>query len=279
MIDWTHWHNEPYLIGGLIGMAWLYALATGPLRARLAPGAPYPRGRAWCFYTALVLFYLAVGSPFDQIGERFLFSAHMMQHQILVYPVAVLWVVGLPPWLVDAVASRPIIRPIGYLLTRPIITGLALVLTQSIWHVPALYDLALQDRFVHVLEHLMFFGTAVLYWWPVLSTSKLWPPISLPGQMLYLVAVMIGMTPLFAFLTFSPEVLYPTYEYAPRLIPGFDPAEDQLVAGIIMKLGGIFMTFAAFAYVFTRWYLQTERREHNRQRTVPSSPPRATVNS
>ena len=80
MIDWRHWHNEPYLVGGLIFLGWLYAILCGPLRARLAPpGEPWPRRKAWAFYGALVIFYLAVGSPLDQIGERFLLSAHMVQ--------------------------------------------------------------------------------------------------------------------------------------------------------------------------------------------------------
>jgi putative membrane protein len=260
MIEWTHWHNEPYLVGGLILMAWAYALATGPLRSRIAPDTPFPRSRAWCFYTSLLLFYLAVGSPLDQIGERFLFSAHMLQHQLLTYPSAILWVVGLPPWLVDRVAAQPGWRRIGYFATRPIAAGLAYVITQTVWHAPALYDWALQNRLVHVIEHVTFFGSAVLYWWPLLSPSQIWPPTRLPAQMMYLVAVAIGMTPLFAYLTFSPDVLYPTYEFAPRLIRNFDPAADQLLAGVMMKLGGVFMTFGALGFVFFRWYRRSEMR-------------------
>ena len=60
MIEWTHWHNEPILIGGLIFLGWLYAILAGPWRERLAPGQPYPRRQAIAFYSALVIFYLAV---------------------------------------------------------------------------------------------------------------------------------------------------------------------------------------------------------------------------
>jgi putative membrane protein len=86
MLDWTHWHNEPYLIGGLIVIGWLYALATGPFRARLAPpGTSFSRSHAWRFHSSLFVFYLAVGSPLDQAGERFLLSAHMVQHLSLIH--------------------------------------------------------------------------------------------------------------------------------------------------------------------------------------------------
>ena len=40
MIDWRHWHNEPWLIGGLVVAGWLWAVLAGPFRVRLAPGSP-----------------------------------------------------------------------------------------------------------------------------------------------------------------------------------------------------------------------------------------------
>jgi putative membrane protein len=260
MIDWRHWHNEPYLVGGLIFLGWLYALLCGPLRARLAPGEPFPRRHAFRFYAALVIFYLAVGSPLDQMGERFLLSAHMVQHQLLTYPAAVLFLLGLPPWLVARTVDRPALRSLGRLLSHPVICGLIYVVVLSGWHAPALYDWALQDKLVHVIEHVTFFLASLFYWWPVLSPSRAFPPLRAPGQMLYLVAVTIGMTPVFAFIAFSTDVLYPTYEYAPRIFAGFDPAEDQLLGAVIMKTGGMAVTFIAFGVAFYRWYQATERR-------------------
>ncbi|HEY0968844.1 MAG TPA: cytochrome c oxidase assembly protein [Opitutaceae bacterium] len=254
MIDWRHWHNEPYLVGGLIFLGWAYGIACGPLRGLIAPGQPWPRRQAACFYTSLLIFYLAVGSPLDQIGERFLLSAHMIQHQLLIYPAAVLMLFGLPTWLVGTVTGRPGLRSLLRVLTHPIICGLLYTLIMSAWHVPALYDWALQDKFVHVVEHVTFFIAALFYWWPLLSPSKEFPPAGRGAQMLYLIAVTIGMTPVFAFITFSSDVLYPTYEYAPRLFASFSPTDDQLLGGAIMKLGGLSVTLIAFAFAFYDWY-------------------------
>ncbi len=260
MLDWTHWHNEPHLVGGLILLGWLYALATGPFRLRLAPvGTPWPRGHAIRFYSALVIFYLAVGSPLDQAGERFLLSAHMVQHQLIIYPAAILFLTGLPPWLVSRVTARPGVRLPCRLLLQPKTCALAYTAIISLWHLPALYDWALRERTVHILEHVTFFVAALLYWWPLLSPSREFPPARHALQMLYLLAVTLLMTPLFAYLAFSPEVLYPTYEFAPRLIAGFDPAEDQLLGAAIMKLGGMFVSFLALVWSFYRWYQSTER--------------------
>ncbi|HYP16199.1 MAG TPA: cytochrome c oxidase assembly protein [Opitutus sp.] len=254
MIDWRHWHNEPYLVGGLVFLGWLWALCAGPLRARLAPGAAFPRAHAWRFYSAIVIFYLAVGSPLDQIGERFLFSAHMLQHQLLVYPAAILFLLGLPSWMIDPVLDRSSWRPLLRFLTHPLICGLLYTLIISLWHMPSLYDLALRNKTVHVLEHVMFFGAALLYWWPMLSPSRVLPPVSHAAQMLYFLGVLIGMTPVFAYITFSQDILYPTYEFAPRLFADFSPANDQLLAGTMMKLVGVFVALGAIGAAFYRWY-------------------------
>jgi putative membrane protein len=253
MIDWRHWHNEPHLIGGLILLGWLYAILTGPLRNKFAPAQPYPRGHALRFYAALVVFYLAVGSPLDQIGERFLLSAHMIQHQLLIYVSAVLFLTGLPAWLVQPIPAKTALRPVLSLLTHPIICGLIYTLVLSLWHVPALYDLALREKNIHVLEHLMFFGAALFFWWPILSPLPEYPRLGYAAQLIYLFAVTIGMTPVFAFIAFSDNVLYPTYEYAPRLIERLSPMEDQLLGAAIMKVGSLGVTLLFMGLAFYRW--------------------------
>ncbi|MES2693331.1 MAG: cytochrome c oxidase assembly protein [Verrucomicrobiota bacterium] len=255
MIDWRHWHNEPYLIGGLVFLGWLWAILAGPQRARLAPaGAPFPGWHAFRFYLALFIFYLAVGSPLDQIGERFLFSAHMAQHQLLVYPAAILFLLGIPHWMIDPVFRVPVLKKLSRFFTHPLTCTLVYTVVIGLWHAPSLYDWALRDKTVHVIEHITFFGAGVLYWWPMLSPSRVLPPANHGVQMLYLLAVIITMTPVFAYLTFSQDILYPTYEFAPRIIPDFTPAQDQLLAGVMMKIIGMSVAMGAFAVSFYRWY-------------------------
>ena len=253
MIDWTHWHNEPFLIGGLIFLGWLYTILAGPWRERLAPGMPYPRRSALKFYAALLCFYLGVGSPLDQIAERFLFSAHMLQHQILIYPAAILFLSGLPDWMVRPLTSQARLQGPLRILTHPLVCGGIYTAVYSGWHLPLLYDWALQNRAVHIAEHFMMFSAALFYWWPLLSPSKEFPPASYAWQMLYLVAVVIAMTPVFAYIMFSSDVLYPTYEYAPR-ITSLTAAADQLLAGAMMKLIGMSIAMIAFGVSFYRWY-------------------------
>lgn len=264
MIDWRHWHNEPWLIGGLVILGWLWAVMAGPWRARLilsaaTRGSPatttaFPRGHAVRFYLALFFFYLAVGSPLDQIAERYLFSAHMLQHQLLTYPAAILFLLGIPHWMIDPALSRPLLREPLRILTSPVVAALFYSLVVGVWHAPSLYDLALRNKLVHVVEHILFFVAALVYWWPLLSPSRVLPRRDYGVQMLYLVAVVVTMTPVFAYITFSHDILYPTYEFAPRLYANFSAADDQLLAGTMMKLIGMVVSLGAFMVAFYRWY-------------------------
>ena len=260
MIDWRHWHNEPYLVGGLVLLGWLWAMVAGPFRSRLAPGEPFPRAKAWQFYSALLIFYFSVGSPLDQIGERFLFSVHMLQHELLMYPAAVLFLLGLPTWMVDAVLAWPTVRAIARPFTSLVGCGLIYTVVIGVWHIPFLYDWALQNKVVHVIEHVMFFAASLFYWWPLLSPSRMLPRAGYGAQMLYVTAVLIGMTPVFAYITFSSDVLYPTYEYAPRLFATFSANDDQLLAGVGMKIIGLSVALLLLGISFYRWSKASEDR-------------------
>ena len=242
MIDWTHWHNEPFLTGGLIFLGWLYAVLTGPLRARLAPpGTPYPRRHAVSrFYAALIIFYLAVGSPLDQIAERYLLSAHMLQHQILIYPAAVLFLLGLPDWLVRPVTAQPSLQGLLRVLTYPLVCGAIYTVVYSGWHLPSLYDWALQNRLVHIAEHFMMFARRCSIWWPHAQSVEGVPARQLchadalparghhrhdPGLRLHHVLVRHPL----------PDLRV----CAADLSATTPPKDDQLLAGVMMKLIGM----------------------------------------
>jgi putative membrane protein len=266
MIDWRHWHNEPFLVGGLVFLGWLWAILAGPLRrmllarAGIASDLGFPHRAAICFYGSLLVFYLAVGSPLDQVAEGYLFSVHMLQHQLLIYPAAILFLVGIPYWMIDPFLEHSPLRGILRFFTRPTICALIFLLVIGLWHAPWLYDVALRHKVIHVLEHLMFFGAALFYWWPMLSPSRVLPRANYGAQMLYVLSVIIGMMPIHAYITFSHDILYPTYEYAPRLFATFSPESDQLLAGVGMQLVAMLVGIATIGVSFYRWYQAGEKK-------------------
>jgi len=255
-----HWHTEPLLLISLLLVGWMYALGTGPLRQKIDPRqTKYPLKYAVSFYSGLIITYLAVGSPLDQIGEQFLFSAHMIQHMLLIYFAPTLFLFGTPGWLIDHLLKPESVRKCLSVLTHPACGGLLFTFIYTVWHVPVLYELALHDKRIHVLEHWTMFGLGLLMLWPYLTLSKRVPRRSYGVRMLAMFLLMVGQLPVFAFLTFAGEAIYPTYLWAPRILP-LDPLNDQILGGIIMKVINMAFSLTILGISFY-WWARSEERE------------------
>jgi putative membrane protein len=253
MVRFTHWHTEPALLGGILLCVWLYALLVGPLRRWIAPERGFPTGESLWFACGVISFYGAVGSPLDAMGESFLFSAHMLQHNILQYITALCALRALPTWLVDALLVRcPRVRAAAAVLVHPVTAGFVFTTVFVGWHFPVLYEAALHDKVIHMVEHLTMFLSSMLMLWAIRSPSRILPPIAWGSQMLYIFLLMVAQIPLFAILTFSPEVLYPTYELAPR-ITALDPLSDQVLGGLIMKVANMVLSLFLMGRAFVQW--------------------------
>lgn len=254
MISIWHWHTEPALLGGVLAFVWLYGMLVGPLRGWIDPEAEVPRREIGWFAMAALSFYLAVGSPLDAMGENFLFAAHMIQHNVLMYLTPIFTLLALPGWLVDGLFRRsPIALRLARFLFHPVVAGLIFTGVFVGWHFPMLYEWALRNRTVHVIEHLTMYGASLVMFWPLLSRSECCPPINWGSQMLYIFLLMIAQIPLFGILAFSDRVLYPTYELAPRLLLWLDPLQDQILGGIAMKVANMLLSLAFLGRAFYRW--------------------------
>lgn len=269
VMDWT---PDASVVLGLGVVAGLYGLLVGPLRERVAPGQPFPKANAVFFYLGLLVLYLAVGTPIDTIGERYLFSVHMFQHNLLMYPVPTLMLLGTPRWLVDPLFRSVGMLPLGRFLTHPVVALIIPNLVFTGWHFPPLYELALRSRFVHLIEHMTMLGSCLLLWWPVHSPSALLGRYSYGGQMLYLFLHSIAQIPVFFFITFTGETYYPTYEMAARIV-NLTPLQDQQLGGAVMKIVGMLVMGAAILRAFLKWYQEEERRPVPPARRAPAPRP------
>lgn len=254
------WHVDPVLIGGLLALAVAYAAATGPLRRRLAPGSAYEPRRAALFYGSLVTFYLVEGSPLHDYAERYLLSAHMVQHLLLSYVVARLMLVGVPAWLWRALLLNRLVAPVARFVLHPVAAFAAFGVFFAIWHVPVVYEGALANPTLHHVEHVVFLATALVLWWPILSPLPELPRAAPIGRMAYLFLIPIAQLPVFAMITFSPEVVYGTYAVAPRVFDWLPPLADQALAGAIMKVFGLVFFSPPFLRIFFEWYREETRR-------------------
>jgi putative membrane protein len=269
---WRDWSWEPSVLLGCLLVAGLYLGAAGPWHRRLQRAAslaeaPLSRGKMAWFLGGLAVVLLALVSPLDEIGDMYLFSAHMLQHLLLILAAAPMLMLGTPGWMLDGLPGRPVgllrrpvIRRTCRWLTHPVVAFLIFNINFAAWHFPALYQATLLNENIHILEHLLFLATAVLNWWPVLGPAQELPRLPYPGQMLYLFLEAIPGTVLGAIFVFADGPLYPFYVSAPRLF-GLSPDVDQQLGGLVMGTLSSLAYLAALGGVFMAWLEQEDRAE------------------
>lgn len=245
---WTRWTFDPVLLVplGLLGLA--YAAGLTRLWRRTRIGGGVPAGRAWLFLAGYLCLLLALVSPIDAMADE-LASAHMAQHMVLTALAAPLLALAAPaPVLMHALPGeggrRATRRLTAWVWTgrfglrhpwRWMTRAPAAVLLQAAalwaWHMPWLYQLALENRWVHDLEHLTFFLTALPFWWVVAGADggRTGPLVALVA----VVATLVHTGLLAALMTLSPVPWYPWYREAPFRW-GLSPLEDQQLSGLVM---------------------------------------------
>ena len=246
---------DPGVVDGLLALSVIYALAVGPGRKYLAPDQPFEKKRAVSFGIGFLILVAAVATPIDHIGETYLFSVHMLQHVMLMFFLPPFLIYGTPVWLSDFLFRTEGLGKVLRFCVNPITSCIAFNAILIFWHVPAFYELALRDSFVHLLEHITFVACSIFMYWPLLGRETGEKPLHNGLRILYVLAVSLGQIPLFAVLTFCPSVLYPTYAKAPRYIEGFSPLTDQMFGGVIMKLVTAVFMFTGLVGYFYRWYV------------------------
>lgn len=253
----TQWNLDPSILIATALIMGIYLYAVGLLRRpyKLIDGVT--RRQVIFFYLGVLVIFFALVSPLDAIGDRYLFSVHMVQHLFLTMVGAPLLLIGTP-----GVLLKPLIRPrpiflLAKFLTHPFMAFFLFNADFWLWHIPALYDATLTHEGIHILEHITFIVFGVISWWPVFSPlSEDLPPLSTGGQVLYLFFSGMPVVALGAGLTFAGP-LYAPYLEAPRLW-GLSAATDQQLGGLIMWVPGNIIYIIIVSILFIRWMQKQE---------------------
>lgn len=260
----TAWNLNPTLWIGYVVVVGLYLYAVGPLRKKYHLAEHVKRGQMVWFLLGATLMLLALVSPLDELGDTYWFSAHMVQHLFLTVVGPPLLILGIPAWLVKPLLKRRTLYLVARGLTHPVVAFMLYNVDFWLWHAPPLYDAALSNEWIHVLEHVTFIVFAVIYWWPVLSPlEEGLPRLPIGGQILYLFLSGMPSVLLGAGLTFSPP-LYQPYIAAPRLL-GISAATDQQLGGLIMWVPVSILYIAIMSALFIRWMQRQEIAQRERE--------------
>jgi putative membrane protein len=237
----TTWTWNPWVTIPLAASGGFYLVGLVRLWRRAGTGRGVKLWQAACFVGGWWLLVFALVSPLHWLGER-LFVAHMIEHEILMAlaapllvigrPVAMLW--ALPSTLrhrVGGIGQRPLVARSWQWLTNPPVATLLHGAALWIWHAPPFYEAALADPWVHWLQHLSFFVTAILFWRALLqgrAGERGYGP-----AVFYLFVTSLHTGFLGILLAFFRRPIYPT-QTSHAAEWGLTPLEDQQLAGLFM---------------------------------------------
>jgi putative membrane protein len=258
---WTAWNGDWWLWILITLAGWLYARGVRRLWQVAGRGEGVTVANVGSFAAGWLILVLALLSPLDALGGM-LFSAHMVQHELLMIVAAPLLILGRPlgpyAWALPerwrhpaAMLIRELGIPVGvHFLTRPLPAWTLGLTVLWIWHVPALFDAALASEGVHTLQHLSFFLSSLLFWWSLVRVRR--------GERSYGVAVFSTLTTglhtslLGALLTFAASPWYAGYIDRPAPW-GLTPLEDQQLGGLIMWIPGGLIYLVAVLALMALW--------------------------
>jgi putative membrane protein len=250
--DWTSWPADPGVVAGLVVLGAAYAAAV-LWRRRLAPEAAVEPAKAACFGGALLVLFAALTGPIHDLSDYYLFSAHMVQHMLLVFAMPPLLLYGIPGFMLRPLVRDAKLRKLGRALTRPVGAFATFNVIIVAWHLPPVYNLAMAQHPFHILGHLLMMAGSVILWWPVLSPLDELPRAPYPIQMFYLFVVGLPMVMVAIFISMADGLLYSYYATAPRIWPQLTPRADQHLGGLIMWIPGGMVFLAVLSVVFFRW--------------------------
>ena len=268
----TSWTLDPLQLLPIAVIAFAYAVRARTLVRR---GQPVPAWRIALFALGIALLVLAVASPLAAVAEDELFSFHMTQHLLLG---------DLAPLCLLAGLTGPLIRPLLALpgvyrlkvLANPLVALPLWAANLVLWHMPTLYEGAVESGAVHALEHVCFFAAGIVLWLPVLETLPAPEWFGTGAKLGYIVGVRLVATVIGNVFIWASSPYYDVYEAGDEFL-GLSPSADQSLAGSLMMLEGSLVTVVAIAWLFLRMAQEGEVRQQLIERGIDERTARRAV--
>lgn len=258
-VPWS-WEWRPYpgvwlFLLALTGARWLLLRESGASESTAA--------RRWSFVAGLVALWLALDWPLGALGAGYLASAHMLQFLLVALVAPPLLLLSFPESTYREVRlPSGLDRVLGF-FAHPLVALLTFVFTVGWTHWPAVVDSWMASQIGSFVLDMVWLGAGLIFWWPVAASRPRRDWFGLPAKVAYLIVATIANTGVFMYLTYAQLPLYEIYELAPPT-GWLTTREDQILAGLFMKLGGGLILWTAITILFGRWYLESEGRLESR---------------
>lgn len=258
-VAWS-WTWTPYP-GVWLFIATLGATVAGLHRRFSDPDPAFrPRTRQAFAAAGLLLLWVALDWPVGALGSGYLASVHMVQFILIAVAAPPLLLLGLPRGALERFSSLPGVSGVVRVLGYPIAALAVFTVVMGYTHWPAVVDRLMAGQIGSFALDMMWLASGLVFWWPVAVALPQREWLQEPFKMGYLIAATLVNTGVFAFLTFSEVPVYATFELAPP-VGLLSTRDDQLVAGLLMKLGGAAVLWTSITILFFRWVGRSDRED------------------
>jgi cytochrome c oxidase assembly factor CtaG len=202
----------------------------------------------------LGVFVFTLSSPLNALAAGYLFSAHMLQHILLLLIVPALLLMSLP----RCVSLGP-----RWVISNPFIEWISGVGAMWLWHARPLCNAAVSSQLVNAAQISSLLLLGAIFWRQILAPRED-ERMSPPGAVLYLFSACVACSILGILITFSPVSVCPIYAQpvADRLGVlslvqsnwGITPDKDQQIGGLLMWVPMCLIYLAAIVAQLARWF-------------------------
>jgi putative membrane protein len=265
------WHPEVLvLVAFLVGSYTYLVRVIGPSAVR-AGERPISRRNIWCFAAAMAMLWSASDWPLHDIGERYLYSGHMLQHMMLSYFLPPLALLATPEWLLRVLIGTGRLYRVVRWLCHPVVAAVLFNVAVMLSHVPGIVNASVENGPLHYLVHLMVVMTALIMWMPVCGPIPEFQ-IGTGPKMIYLFLQSVVPTVPAAWLTFAEGTVYRPYGEQAMRVWGISVTDDQQLAGAIMKTGGSVFLWTIIVWMWFKRFAAGHDDEHDYHRPQADTP-------
>jgi putative membrane protein len=217
-----------------------------------------PGWRQACFGAGLLTLAIALSAPVDSVADQLL-VAHMAEHLVIGDISALLIVLGLTGPLLAPLLRVRWLSPLR-VFAHPLVALPAWMISFYVWHLPAMYQLALRHDLIHGAQHACFLAFGIAVWMPLFGPLPRPAWFSNAARLVYIIVVRLAGTVLANVLIFSGTVLYPIYR------PGdahwhISAMGDQIAAAGVMMVEESVLTICLFCWLFIKVARESEERQ------------------
>jgi putative membrane protein len=258
------WHPEVWVLVAFLLGAYVYMVRViGP--SAVPDGVePATRGNKIAFAAAMVMLWIASDWPMHDISEKYLYSAHMLQHMMLSYFLPPLALLATPTWLMRVLVGDGKFYSVVKFMAKPVVAGVMFNVVIMITHIPLVVGASVDSGPLHYSLHFSVVMLSLLMWMPVVGPL---PELRIGplGACIYLFLQSVVPTVPAAWLTFAEGAVYDSYDIPVRVF-GWSVTDDQQLAGAIMKVGGGVFLWTLVVFIFFKRFASGYKDEHNYRR-------------